>query len=183
MATRRFATHNISVTRSTTKSDGSFHLDINYVDANDYSNCSEKIVIGGIPLSLSYLTNGLLSSDGSYKRTYAIKVIEESSISPVDVSAASEYSTVWDGIRFSLSQDQAGRLYLDVNDLNSTVVETDEIIVRGMPLTLGENQELLFLKTALTSADIEEYGNVYIGGTALVAGRVGNNWYLVLHPA
>ena len=183
MPTRRFANQNVAVTRSTTRSDGAFFLDINYVDENDYSNCPEKVVIGGIPLSLSFLTDGLLVADGSTKRTYAIKVIEETSISAVDVSAASEFSTVWEGIRFALSQDQAGRLYLGVNDLNSAVVETDEIFIQGMPLSLGENQELLFLKTALTSADIEEYGHVYIGGTSLVAGRIGNNWYLVLHPA
>lgn len=188
MTTTRFGNNRVKVVQSTTRTDRVFHISIQYGDTNAFTSTTAKIVIGGVPLSMSYLTNGLLITDplnvsaGSNVRVYALRVIEKASTTDPDPSNPSEIQGMFESIRVGFSKDLDFKNYLNIDKVAGTAVPTTEMIFRGTPLVLGDNNELIVIASGYTVDDIEEYSVSYIGGIPTSIGRIGNDWFLIVVP-
>lgn len=181
MATIRFGTHRVKVVQSTTRQDRANALAIKYGDISDYTVGTDKIVIGGMPLSLAYHTQGLLVN-AVYKRVYALRVIEKASTIPVDPSNPEEISGIWDFARFGYAQNSDGKLYLQVSKAAGDATIENELILHGMPLATTSEEELVVVDSGLSVDDVQEYSSALIGGIPATVGRVGNYWFLIVAP-
>ena len=133
---------------------------------SNFSNSSDQIFIGGMPLSLSENSLG-----------YAINVIVGSSIQNY---SDREILAVWEGSLVSILQREERRylnIYLDY-DMEEL---TDAIIFNGMPLVRNVKNRLIFVYSGYLLSDIEEFAEASIGGIPVAVGRVGNNWYLIVN--
>jgi hypothetical protein len=152
-----------------------------------FIDSDQEVVWGGIPFSLSVYDEGITETIETdpvttySRRIYAINIIKKTSIVPPDPSSPEEFSTVWKGNRLALSQDSDGKLYLRAAGFDSVSSPVKEITIMGMPLGIGQYDELIFHDSEYTLNDIEEYSKAMIGGMPLTAGRIGNKWYLILY--
>jgi hypothetical protein len=145
----------------------------------------KKIRIGGVPLSLFELEETFLGEfDEISKRAFAIQVIKITDLTPIEPSAGEEFSFAWEGTRLSMSQDYDGKLYIDLKmsgNPSLSGVPTHELMLSGVPLATGENREIIFYDSGFTTGDIEEYGEMMVGGMPHTVGRISNDWYWIVN--
>lgn len=155
-------------------------LFINMINGNTPDFTSEdsyKLMLRGIPLQLSYFNNSVTINNNS-TRLYALEVIEESSINPID----NDMSFVWEGIRFSAQQNTDNKIYWEILKNSGTGTPINKATIHGMPLATTATDELIIVDSGYTTSDIDEYLTVSIGGIPLTVGRIGNEYYLVIYP-
>lgn len=169
---------------------GTESLDMNEQNENggsvDMETWTKEIVIGGRNLKLYELSEPVIGEfDGLTKRVFSIEVIKKIGVTPVEPSRNYEFSFVWKGIRFSMSQDYDGKLYVNFPESNNPSISgipAYELILYGMPIATDSERKIIFHDSGYSTDDIEKYEYMMIGGMPHVVGRVGNSWYWVVHP-
>ena len=73
-----------------------------------------------------------------------------------------------------------GRFYWQMEDIGSNSVFKDNIVLSGIPLGRGNQNELILHLSDKTYGDIEKLKEVIIGGMALTLGRIDNKYYLII---
>ena len=146
---------------------------------------TKEIRLGGIPLRLYKYSEQIVNSlNLNLETVYAIGFIEKSEPIPISTNpsggGSDEISYVWNGIRYAATQDTDGKLYFTVARIGTTV-PTDVMILEGIPIGLGDSRQIAFYDSGLSEGNIEEYVSVTLGGVPLTAGRVGNNYYLMVY--
>lgn len=158
-------------------------------------NYNAVVTIGGVPLSVSlYINYGKDPSVGQNAMFYALDVIEntadedpgintnpsmeDSIIIPYDPS---DRTFTWNGNRLSASK-KSDRYYMNIVDSGNLGEGDSQFTLMGVPMGQGSQNELILNRTSYTMGDINEYVNIMIGGSPLTAGRIGNNYYIVVAP-
>ena len=149
-------------------------------------NWTKEIIIGGRPLSLYELPERVIGEyDQQPKRVFAIEIIKKTDCVPVNPSLNQEFSFVWEGTRFSMSQDADGKLYIDIAvSENPSLSGTPayELLLYGIPLATDSDKSVIFHDFGYTTNDVEKYEHMMVGGMPHTVGRVGNKWYWIVHP-
>ena len=154
--------------------------------AIENTEITKEIRLGGVPLRLYKYDEQIVNPINSNLETvYAIGFIEKISVSSVEPENPSdpnpfEISYVWNGVRYAASQDSDGKLYFTVAQIGSTI-PTDVMILEGIPIGIGESNQIAFYDSGLSENDVEDYISVTLGGVPLTAGRIGNNYYLMVY--
>lgn len=157
---------------------------------NDFTSTNDKIVIGGIPLTLAKqnipIASEFSTHSGSDNYPYSLKVIVKTEITPPSFNPSNpiiyENSFVWTGNRLTLSQDNDAKMYFNIQrDIKQSIIPVYQTTIAGIQLALNNDRELILYEEDLNIENIEEYVNIMIGGSPLTAGRVGNNWYLIVY--
>ena len=143
---------------------------------------TKEIRLGGIPLRLYKYDEQIVNPLNSNLETvYAIGLIEKTTPIPTNPSNDfDEYSYVWNGIRYAATQDSDGKLYFTVAQIGSTI-PTEVMILEGLPIGIGDSKQIAFYESGLSEGSVEEYVSVTIGGVPLTAGRIGNDYYLMVY--
>jgi lysophospholipase L1-like esterase len=126
--------------------------------------------LGGMPLSISRIGN-------SY---YAIDVIKKSGFSDEGLSLNYNGITIkvltnsFDQNTISTAVGSgSGNIGVDVNGgLMYTVIS-------GIPIAINSHNDIITVDRS-SAGTVTEYAQFYFGGTALLDGRVGYKWYLIL---
>ena len=143
------------------------------------SNIITEIVISGIPFSISCfetpLSNPSIGGNGIF---YALDVIENPNFRDAIVYPNTE-TFVLNGNRLSMTKID-GRFYWQMEDIGSNSVFKDNIVLSGIPLGRGNQNELILHLSDKTYGDIEKLKEVIIGGMALTLGRINNKYYLII---
>jgi hypothetical protein len=149
--------------------------------------------LAGLPLSISLFTDPDRDPSSSINQIamfYALDIIENSDPedSPLDPSIEGNIPTnpsdktfTWNGNRLSASK-KSERYYMNIVDSGNTGNATQQVILAGVPMAQGLQNELILNKTAYTTSDIDEYEIIGLGGSPLTVGRIGNDYYLVVSP-
>lgn len=165
---------------------GCYKINISFANKTQFSATDKKIVIGGLPLTLNVFSSSIEDpysvnpSAPKHLRPYSIEAIYINNIIPMNPSQTVEYSLVLNGIRISVLKGNDGRFYFNPFVYDNIPTITKQTIFNGVPLAIGENDELSFINSAYKENDIEEYSSFSLGGVPLTAGRVGNNWFILL---
>ena len=147
---------------------------------------TKEIRLGGVPIRLYKYDEQIVNPINSNLETvFAIGFIEKGSVSPVEPDSPSdpntfEISYVWNGIRYAASQDYDGKLYFTVAEIG-TNIPVNIMTLEGVHIGIGASHQIAFYNSGFSEEDIEEYISVTIGGVPLTAGRVGNNYYLMVY--
>lgn len=154
-----------------------------------FINSSQKIIISGIPLTLSVYEGNFPSEFGAGDNyyIYALSVIVNQSLTLFSINPSFpieiENSFVWYGNRLACTQDIDSKLFMNISI--SPIQDTNpiyKVTTSGMQLALNNDRELILYENKYKMSDITEYTNVVIGGTPLSAGRIETNWYLIVYP-
>lgn len=173
----RFGDGKIKVSPST-RTDKALFANIIYGNSSNFtSEDNYKLMLKGIPLQLSFFNDGVLINNSS-QRLYALEIIEENSITPIN----NNISFVWDGIRMAAQQNNDNKIYWEIQKNSGTGIPVNKTTIKGMPISTSEIHELIVINSGYTSENIEEYLSVSIGGIPLTAGRIGNKYYLIIYP-
>ena len=142
-----------------------------YDGSTSFCSCSDKIFIGGMPLTLSQNISGL---------GYSINIIIGSSIQNY---SDREILAVWEGDLVSILQMEESRRYWNLYLINNTKSLTAGINFSGMPLIRNENYRLVFINSGYSLSNVEEFAEVSIGGIPVSVGRISERWYLIVNNA
>ena len=147
----------------------------------------------GFPLSISLFTDPDTEPSSSVRQIamfYALDIIEDTDPEdlPLDPSSAGNIPTnpsdntfTWNGNRLSNSK-KSERRYINIVDSGNTGNAIQQVVLMGVPMAQGLENELILNKTNYTTSDIEEYKTFYIGGSPLSVGRISNDYYLIVSP-
>jgi len=142
------------------QADGS-HVMLASINSTDFTEVSDKLVLGGLPLSLAY--DGL---------KYAPIVISEPSAS-LDPQAEFAQRDVYHALS---TLDNS--FILPILPTTPDLPPADETILNGIPLALTNENELIVVTTAGLIEEVEEF---FWSGMPLSARRIDQNWYLVIN--
>ncbi len=174
-------------------------LIVSYVDASRYvsivTDYNMVATLGGVPLSVSLYTDpGTDPSVGQNIMFYALDIIEDTEnedpeidVNPSEIGSIniptdpSDRTFTWNGNRLSASK-KSGKYYMNIVNSGGMAEITKQFTLMGVPMGQGLQDELVLNKTSYILPDIEEYVVIRIGGSPLTAGRVGNNYYLIVSP-
>lgn len=151
--------------------------------------------IGGIPLSVSlYINYGEDPSVGQNAMFYALDIIENIADEDLEIDInpslqdniiipydPSDRTFTWNGNRLSASK-KSNRYYMNIVNSGDLGEGNNQFTLMGVPMGTGIQNELIMNRTSYAISDIEEYVILRIGGSPLTAGRIGNNYYLVVSP-
>jgi len=144
----------------------------------------KKLVLGGMPLSLyeypEQITETIHTSPPINRKitVYAINIIKKYTIHPI---VSTEFSTVWQGTRYAMTQDSDGKLYINIIEHAETSLPRGKTIIQGMPIAVGEHIELMFHDSGYTTHNIDRYSHTMIGGMPVTLGQIGEKWYIVAY--
>ncbi len=152
-------------------------------------NYSKQAVLGGVPLSVSLINSNQSDPSLSINNMYYVfNIIEndEPLVSETNIFTDPANTTFsFDGTRLSAVQKNNNRYYIeiakkDINISNSSI--ENSVTLAGVEMPLGTSNELIMHNTSLAMNDIQGLVNIMIGGVPLIAGRVGNEYYLIVSP-
>ena len=152
----------------------------------------KECIIKGIPLTTMFLQDEITDPSagdtiGSYYalsviRNTAVEDIEENpSITIITPSSPSNTTFTWKGNRLS-SSTKNSRQYMNVVEREIEAKPRSPIMVKGVPMATGNQGELILYKTGYSMSDIDELIDFPLGGSILTAGRISNNYYLIVSP-
>ncbi len=165
--------------------------------SDSYSN-SDILNWQGVPLFISKFYNFPRNQNvGPLDVEYfcAFNVIEN--LETIDTISGSNQDGITDSCVLNGNKLQVSRIdnryYLDVVILNALPEPTELFVLQGTPLAIGSNNELILNKTSYTMDDISPNADdpslpvrdlieIMIGGVPITAGRIGNSYYLIVHP-
>jgi len=166
---------------------------LNLVDPPTVYN--KELVLSGIPLSMSLFldqdTEPSAMSPTQIASFWALSVIENND--PEDPVLAdpsgeiniptdpSDRTFTFNGNRLSASKKNE-RYYFNVVNTGHIGNAERTIILMGTQMALGTQGELILYDSGYTLPDVEEFVSILIGGQPLTAGRIGNNYYLIISP-
>lgn len=147
----------------------------------------------GFPLSISLFSDPDIDPSSSINQIamfYALDIIEDSS--PEDdaldpsfegniPTSPSDNTFTWNGNRLTCSKKSEKR-YINVVDSGEIGNATQQVMLMGVPMAQGLQNELILNKTAYSTSDIDEYKTFHIGGSPLTVGRIENSYYLIISP-
>ena len=155
-----------------------------------------KVVIGGVPLSISAYSfgdNPSLFPDATIESNiyYALDIIEITETSDVEITTYDNNIFTWDGSRLS-NLRLNNKNYINVSIQGNAGQPYHNTTIQGVPFALDENRCLIVNQSGYTFNNIEEIGEdpskrepdikeLMIGGVPLSAGRVGNKYYLIVN--
>ncbi len=151
----RFGTLNIN---SAETADERHIIEASY--RSDPSIEQQKIFIGGIPLSLSRVGN-----------FYSLFVIVENEYE--DLGA----ETVHEGWKLAVYEDGSGNRVLPITEESSDEDADNHTMIYGMPLAINVDGNLILSQW---TAEPDEYTELIFGNLTLRAGRVNENWFLIV---
>ena len=140
---------------------------------------TEKLFLGGDPLTLARMSNG----------QFSLMVVRLSGFTVPSVSSVNQLY-VWFGSNFFIYENSGMTRNIFVisentsssNDSPALLDDSGEAStgtnVSGIPLAINSDNELLMVDSAYTLNDIDEVGYFDLGGISLDAVRVDTNWYL-----
>jgi len=149
------------------------------------------VTLSGVPLSMSLYTDPDIDPSSSINQIhmfYAIDVVinteeEDAELDPSVIGNIpidpSDKTFTWNGNRLSASKID-NKYYMNVYDTGETGNASNHVILMGTPMAQGTQDELIINKTNYTISQIEQYRDILIGGVPLQAGRIGNNYYLIV---
>jgi len=149
--------------------------------------------IEGLPLSISLYTDPDVDPSVSINQIhmfYALDIIENAEAEDEEwdpsglgniPTSPSDRTFTWNGNRLSNSKI-SDKYYINIVDTGNIGNATNQVMLMGVPMAQGVQDELILNKTSHTISDIEEYKDILIGGSPLQVGRVGNNYYLIISP-
>jgi len=149
--------------------------------------------LGGMPLSISMYGDPDRDPSASIHQItnfYTLDVIEitQDEDQPMDPSEEGNIPTepsdrtfTWNGNRLSASK-KSERYYINVVDSGHAGNATQEVMLMGVPMAVGVDDELILHRTDYRTRDIDAYETIHLGGSPLTVGRIGNNYYLVVSP-
>ena len=185
----RFGTTTISVKENAGKIDNASIMKASYINPNhlDGTNPSieletgEEIFIGGIPLSLSFTSTSLISPSPFY----SLNIIEvdfiQDNLGTLNINNPPHSKTFILGDTHLSSTQFLNKYYMDIEILNSSISEIKEIFgFNGFPMAKGPNNELILNKTSNNFDEIDEFVDMFVGGTPLTVGRIRNKYYLIV---
>lgn len=154
----------------------------------------KELVLGGVPLSVSLFFYDTDPSLQDIANTfYALNVIENNDEEDDVFSPSAEGNVPTDpsdktftlkGNRLSASK-KGDRYYMNVvktGTPGSLINVSNEVIFMGIPMRQGSEAELVVRKIGTVFSDVEELVTFMVGGSPLTAGRIGNNYYLIVSP-
>ena len=155
-----------------------------------------KVVIGGVPLSISAYSfgdNPSLFPDATIESNiyYALDIIEITETSDVEITTYDNNIFTWDGSRLS-NLRLNNKNYINVSIQGNAGQPYHNTTIQGVPFALDENRCLIVNQSGYTFNNIEEIGGdpsnrepdikeLMIGGVPLSAGRIGNKYYLIVN--
>lgn len=158
------------------------------------NNYTKNCVLGGLPLSISLHkninTNPSVNNDVDIY--YTFDIIEYLSIDDAeDLNTAqfpSAKSFMLNGNKLYASKIN-NFYYFKISDTRETAIPTRNIVLNGIPMATGINNELILRKTNYTinnladpSSDMIDFIEFNMGGTPMQAGRIENKYYLIVTP-
>lgn len=180
-------------TQSNKKYRPTYTMVTSYTDSAQIKNTnttSDHVVISGIPLSSSYFYDPTINPSekdtvGGY---HALNIIEDTSESDeIDDSKLTPKHFNFYGNRVSVSKIN-NRITLKTINTGFTSIPKKPYMLNGIPMALGEYNELIFNKTDYTLNDVSknpktnkpDIKEIMWGGIPLIAGRIENEYYLIL---
>jgi len=155
-----------------------------------------KVVIGGVPLSISAYSfgdNPSLFPDATIESNiyYALDIIEITETSDVEITTYDNNIFTWDGSRLS-NLRLNNKNYINVSIQGNAGQPYHNTTIQGVPFALDENRCLIVNQSGYTFDNIEEIGEdpsnrepdikeLMVGGVPLSAGRIGNKYYLIVN--
>ena len=147
----------------------------------DYNiDYKKELVLSGIPLSVSIFFD--LETDPSTNITeitntyYALNIIKN----------IENPSMVYPTISFVLNANRLAasnidnEYYMNIVESSSTLPPSKTIVLMGIPMATNANNELFINDSGYSISNIQEYIEIEIGGMPLKAGRIENNYYLIV---
>ena len=146
---------------ATQLSDGRYKLTVQTITS--LSEVSEKIFIGGLPLTLAQYPNG----------DYALCAVIETNLTD-----NSDY-TMFNGYPLTVERrnNEDGNYVLKTQESLNSIGTRDYTMFNGYPLAVSENNELIF---QLKTGTITSYVNFIFGSSFLRAAEINNNYYLLI---
>lgn len=147
----------------------------------------------GMPLSISLYTDPDVDPSAAINQIhmfYALDIIENTETEDEEWDPSglgniptnpSDRTFTWNGNRLSASK-KSEKYYMNIVDSGSTGNATNQVVLMGVPMAQGVQNELILNKTAYTMNDLDDTISVRIGGIPLTAGRIGNDYYLIVSP-
>jgi hypothetical protein len=185
----------ISVSYATTGADFTSPTILNtaYVSSDliidNPSDFSDSLNLEGVPLSVSLCQNpNVLPSSSpigyrSEKYFYVLDVIEITDTDVDQILEKGPNKLQVDRIDFAY--------YLDTIIFGASPTVSDFFMFKGLTLGVGQSNELILNKTSYTiddvdtldpSANVLDTKELMWDGIPLLSGRIGNNYYLMVHP-
>ena len=179
----------LAIVNNGDKDNNSSTLFVSYVDTSRFVSVETDynlvVTLGGLPLSVSLYTNaGSNPSTDQNIMFYALDVIDntefedEENIGNIPTNPSDKTFT-WNGNRLSASR-KSDRYCINVVNSGNVGEVSNLFTLMGVPMGQGGQNELIMNKTSHSFSDIKEYKDILIGGSPLTAGRIGNNYYLVV---
>ena len=137
---------------------------LNIVFNNSYDESSDKIFIGGIPLTLASDNSGI----------YFLRVIVDSGADLTD------NGFIWGetNIRVADNTDSQKIMLVNINS-GADSEPTNSIMYNGMTIGLNDVNFMIMSRFIPTTVADEE-ASMFIGGVPLLVRRYNDNWYLVV---
>ncbi len=157
------------------------------------NNPTKACVLGGLPLSVSLYASDNPSGT-NIVNYYTFNIIEnfkdEDTIDLNTAQLPSARSFMFFSTRLNAAKINS-LYYFKISDTLETALPTNSIVLNGIPMATGRQNELILHRSEYTMNDLipDPSSNVVnliefnLGGTPLQAGRVGNKYYLIVSPA
>ena len=146
---------------ATQLSDGRYKLTVQAITS--LSEVSEKIFVGGLPLTLAQYSNG----------DYVLCAVVEANLTD-----NSDY-TMYNGYPLTVERqnNEDGNYVLNTQESLNSIGTRDYTMFNGFPLAISENKELIF---QLNTETVNSYVNFIFGSSFLRAAEINNNYYLLI---
>lgn len=132
-----------------------------------------QINFGGTYTSIS------MHADNSLGYYYAFEVITNSNSHNTDSEFKNQYFTM-DGNRY-LKRRINTKYYWTLFNTGDIPTPNSKTIIRGTPMALGSDNELILKQSSYDLNEIQEYAEIRISGSPITVGRIGGKWYLIIN--
>lgn len=145
------------------------------------------IRIGGMPLSISlcYDPSTDPSSGDSIGTFYALDVIINNESEDTDdnntAQSPSSITPIFNGTPISCTKIE-NKYYLKTYDIGKSSIPTGRITFNGVPMSYGDNNELIIHQTAYTINDVTDFKEINFGGTIIQTGLIPseNKYFMIV---
>ncbi|MHA1468944.1 MAG: hypothetical protein ACTSSP_00130 [Candidatus Asgardarchaeia archaeon] len=159
---------------------------------------NRELFLGGIPLSISFFLDPDAEPSFALNQItsfWALDTIENNNEQDPEIenlnpsnsegivipTAPSDKTFVLKGNRLSASKKD-NRYYFNIVKTGLTGNAENVVMFMGIQMAQGSQNELILNNSEYSMDDVAEFMTVRIGGQPLTAGRVENNYYLIVSP-